>query len=707
MTYTEQGTAMHDTDSKDPGSRLFRFAVIADTHVNPEDGRSSSPFAVNGRANERAGAVTADVNRWAPSLVVHVGDLVHPVPELPSFRPACERFKSLARAVKAPLHVLSGNHDVGDKRVDWMPAGTVTQEAVEQYRSIFGRDFYSFDAEGCHFILINAQVINSGLPAEAEQRAWLEKDFSDNAGKRTFFFTHYPPYVSERTEPSNYDNIDEPGRTWLLDLIGRHQPEALFAGHVHNQWYDCYEHTELYILPSTAFVRQDYAELFKIGPLREYGRDDATKLGYYVVDVHERGHVAHFIRTNGAARAGEIRASAGAPESPVHTKTNHFAPVGVDMRHAWVEWIDVAATGGVQEFERKRTRNDYPALALWEMGVRKLRVPVQDLLDPPVRARMALLRKLGHRYTAYAFGVPAESALSVIDQNKGLIDGLEIVTTIDNAAAAMERMVPFKQRGLRVFLSKLRRHEDAKFDGSHFNHFINHGFVLAEHEQLEQLLALPAARECIDGFVVRVPKGSSPWHDLHASLRLADALRVRTMLQVRLAADNPAEPVDDDFFIANRVAETVFAALSVPQADVFFDTFVDVDRNYFPHHGFVDRRYDPRPASYVYRHLHAVLARYAGALEGHSAGVEDKVQWFAAQEGKCRWVLLTAAKPIAVRNVALRDPLGVLQSVVCIDLVSGAKQRASCSGNRVTFAEPVLTNGPVLLAQRDASSWRK
>ena len=33
----------------------------------------------------------------------------------------------LAAALKAPLHLVSGNHDVGDKKVDWMPAGAVTQ----------------------------------------------------------------------------------------------------------------------------------------------------------------------------------------------------------------------------------------------------------------------------------------------------------------------------------------------------------------------------------------------------------------------------------------------------------------------------------------------------------------------------------------------------------------------------------------------------
>lgn len=502
---------MHELDGRDFGDLSFRFVVIADTHVNAEDGKTSSPFAANAKANTRAHAVLADIDRWAPAFVAHVGDIVHPVPELPSFEPACVRFKALAAGLRAPLYLACGNHDVGDKPVDWMPAGTVTQAHVDAYRRIFGPDFYSFDANACHFIVINAQVINSGLPAEAEQRAWLELDFEQHKDKRTFLFTHYPPYVSDRFEAPSYDNIDEPGRTWLLELIRKYRPEALFAGHVHNQWYGLFERTELYILPSTAFVRQDYTELFRVVPLRDYGRDDTPKLGYYIVDVHQRGHVAHFIRSDGAEAPANVSGSLDAPRSPVHTKTNLAAAVGVDMRHAWIEWTDIAATGGVQEFERKRTRNDYPLIALWEMGCRKLRVPLQDLLDPPVRERMRLLRRLGHRFTAYVFGTPGAAAQATLNEHRGIVEALEVITPWERAIHVARELAPLRSAlGVRVYLSKLRHHEDAKFDGSKFNHFINHGFVPAEHEALAAFARSPEARAGVDGFVVRIPKDKMP-----------------------------------------------------------------------------------------------------------------------------------------------------------------------------------------------------
>jgi hypothetical protein len=678
------------------GALKFRFVVLADTHLNAVDGRSSSPFAVNARANERAHAIFETVDSWQPAFIVHVGDIVHPVPELPSFVPACERFKTLARSIKVPLHLVPGNHDVGDKPVEWMPAGTVTQENVERYREIFGPDFYSFDACGVHCVVIDAQIINSGLAAEAEQRAWLEQDLLSHRGERMFFFIHYPPYVSEPDEPGSYDNLDEPGRSWLLDLLRRYRPEALFAGHVHNQWYDIFEQTELYILPSTAFVRQDYAELFHVEPLGEFGRDDWTKLGYYVVDVYESGHVAHFIRSDGALSAANLT-DRSAPASPIHTKTSVFAPLGVDMRHAWVEWVDVAATGGVQEFARKRTRNDYPALALWEMGIRRLRVPLQDLADAKVRSRMSLLRRLGHRFTAYVFGLPSDTLRQALDEHAALIDALEVVVTLDRGPGLLRPLAELRAAsGLCVWLSKLRRHEDAKYDGSHYNHFINHGFVPAEHEQMQQLLARSEARAALDGFVARVARTQSAWRELREWESLANGLNVRLAAQVRLAADNPAEPVMDDLANANRVAETLLAAACSRRLDVFLDTFCDVDRNYFPHHGLVDRRYDPRLAARVVANLHAVLQETGAPLQPLDAGRCDRLQWYAARAPNEELVLLAPEVPLDVND--LRLPLTAGEGRLrAVELATGRHVQVERAAERLQLPEASAIDAPLLL----------
>lgn len=665
---------MHALNGKDFGKHLFRFVVIADTHINQEEGKSSSPYAVNALANARTRYVISEINRLAPEFVIHLGDIVHPVPELPSYPAAAAQFKALAQALQPKLYLIPGNHDVGDKPVEWMPAGTVTGASVELYRRHFGRDFHAFDANGCHFITINAQIINSGLKAERAQKKWIEKDFAENRSKRTFFCTHYPPYISDHKEPSSYDNIDEPGRTWLLKLVDRYKPEALFAGHVHNLWYDLHAATECYILPSTAFVRHDYSELYKVEPGDEQGRNDAAKLGYFLVDVHANGHVAHWIRTHGAMLGPDASMPDTQRLPPVHTKTNLHAVAGVDLRHPWAEIVEIAASGGVQEFERKKARNDYPLYALWEMGVRKLRVPLHDLLDTQVRARMQLLASLGHSFTVYHFGIPAGTALTALKQARRAITALEVILPGSKMKSALPGLLRLKEKtGCRVVLSKLRKHEDAKYDGSRFDHFINHGFVLTEHDQLKTLLAARGARKAIDSVVFRIVRERSPWDDLPAVRDLCRALGIAGSIQLRLAANNPAEVLADDLATANRTAESLVAAFACPQLEMFFDTFIDIDRGYFARNGFFDRRYNPRPASRVYANLHSALASALPLeLSGETPAVPGgQLKCFSS--ARKLWLLLLPAPRMELRQIPLgARPPAATAKVSKIDLASGA-----------------------------------
>src|SRR5262249_31404104 len=128
------------------GPLLFSFVVVADTHVNEQDGTSSSPYRTNHLANARARHVFQDIAAMspAPAFVVHLGDIVHPVPSLPTFSDAVSQFKAIASPVKVPVHLVPGNHDVGDKRVDWMPADQVCSQYLDIYRGAFGADYYAF-----------------------------------------------------------------------------------------------------------------------------------------------------------------------------------------------------------------------------------------------------------------------------------------------------------------------------------------------------------------------------------------------------------------------------------------------------------------------------------------------------------------------------------------------------------------------------------
>ena len=273
--------------STELGKRLFTFAVVTDTHVNFGETECNSEFEINKRANGRLRHVVRDLNRHDLAFVMHLGDVVHPVPALTDlYEQAAARFHEVAAELRHPLYLAPGNHDIGDKPIVWGPGGVVREEFIELWNKNFGPNYQAFDHGDCRFYLVDAQIINSGLAhrGRADGLVGSRSGRGRRRGKAPLSrHAHYPPFLTEAGEDEHFDNIAEPGRSWLLNLLGRHGAEALFSGHVHNFWYNRHGGTDYYALPSTAFVRQDYAEIFRASPPPETegGRSDFAKLGYF------------------------------------------------------------------------------------------------------------------------------------------------------------------------------------------------------------------------------------------------------------------------------------------------------------------------------------------------------------------------------------------------------------------------------------------
>jgi 3',5'-cyclic AMP phosphodiesterase CpdA len=150
--------------------------------VNEDENFSASPYPANAEANRRARYVFAQINRINPRLVLHLGDMINPVPELPSFAASAANFNAIAADLTMPIHLMPGNHDIGDKPVSWMPAGRIISGFSDQYRKTFGKAYFAVEEEGCHFVMLNSPLVNSGLPEEAEQADWFEGYLKANKG---------------------------------------------------------------------------------------------------------------------------------------------------------------------------------------------------------------------------------------------------------------------------------------------------------------------------------------------------------------------------------------------------------------------------------------------------------------------------------------------------------------------------------------------
>ena len=62
------------------GSLLFKIALVSDTHVNEREDASASPYPANAEANARARHAFSQINQNKPAFIVHLGDMINPVP---------------------------------------------------------------------------------------------------------------------------------------------------------------------------------------------------------------------------------------------------------------------------------------------------------------------------------------------------------------------------------------------------------------------------------------------------------------------------------------------------------------------------------------------------------------------------------------------------------------------------------------------------
>ena len=632
------------------GERLFTFAVITDTHVNHGETETNSEFNINVRANGRMRHVIHDLNGQEFAFVIHLGDLVHPVPARPDlYEMAAECFRQQVVELRHPIHVVPGNHDIGDKPINWGLGGVACDDYIKLWKKNFGANYQSFEHHGCRFFLLDSQIINTGLTAETEQKIWLETemDAATNVGQRIFINVHYPLFLTDADEDEHFDNLANPGRSWLLNLMERHGVEAQFSGHVHNFWFNRYGVTNCYALPSTAFVRQDYAEMYRATPLpgTEGGRSDLAKLGYFVVHVHESGHICQWVRTFGAIAEPEgIVAQPVDHMMPVHPLQNPHSRFGFDMRQNWLEIVEIPPSGSLDEFDRKRIRNDYALMALIETGVRRVRIPVSDLLNPEHLARLYECACLGLRFTLFSFGFPDDRLLETVRHAKGLVDIWEICNTAEELPATVDVVrATVKEVGVSLYLSRLRTKEDQESAGGKYHHMIVHGFSPVDDEQITRIANLTD----VAGLVFRIEGATSPWQAARSVIDVCRGHGLKASLHIRMTKGAPGLQQTDDHWVASRLAEAVAAACAYDDTYVYADTFADVDRGYYRRHGVVDRFYNPRPAFEVVRQLTTAFAQVRSFLPGN-----EGAQVSLIGEGGQRFELVRETSPEASGNSA-------------------------------------------------------
>ena len=333
------------------------------------------------------------------------------------------------------------------------------------------------------------------------------------------------------------------------------------------------------------------------------GRHDGAKLGYAVVQVHGEGHLNHIIRTHGRTDdpAGESGGNPPTMRSPlplVHGLAPNRGGVGLYLRQPWCDSADIPTPWGLDAFSRKRVRNDYPLLALWEMGVRNLRLPLDDLADAETRSRMAELTALGHRFTAYSYGLPKGAARQALAGHGHILSAWEVIAPTTSAPELLADIAALK--GTTPVYFNAHRVDGEAFSSSH-------GLSADERGTVEALLALDGAREAIDGMVFGIGWWDAPLPAMAAAQNSVAGLGLMAAVHVQFAHRKPLGQDETERHDANRIAEAVVGALAYGDVAVFLDNFTGIDRGYYFSGGLVDRLYNPLPGANIVRNLHAAL----------------------------------------------------------------------------------------------------
>lgn len=233
---------------------------------------------------------------------------------------------------------------------------------------------------------------------------------------------------------------------------------------------------------------------------------------------------------------------------------------------------------------------------------------MSDLVNKQIRNRMEMLATMGHRFTIFRFGIPSQNERNLLQLYSHLLEAFEIILPWNEVEKEVNNLQIFhKSMQVPLFLANIASSANQVQNGSKFTHYVSYGFRIENYEDFHNFLGSVESKKFADGFVFEIGWDESPCKALMKIDRYVKDSGIEAIANVRLASENPAEYLSDDICVANRVAETLLATSSTDNVKVFLDTFMDLDRGYFPRIGLYDRRYNRRPGSFIFANIQGVL----------------------------------------------------------------------------------------------------
>jgi 3',5'-cyclic AMP phosphodiesterase CpdA len=225
------------------------FLQISDSHMGFDKPANPNAKGTLEEAIERIKAIPTK-----PAFMIHTGDITHLSKE--SEFDDAEKIISQA---KLDVHYVPGEHDVIDPEIKLYK---------ERYgRGTKGPGYYSFDANGVHFIgLVNVANLKGGGMGSLgdEQLAWMEDDLKGrSASTPIVVFAHIPLWT---LYPEWGWGTEDSGRA--LAYMKRFGSVTVLNGHIHQVMQKVEGNVTFHTARSTAFPQPAPGTAPSPGPMK-------------------------------------------------------------------------------------------------------------------------------------------------------------------------------------------------------------------------------------------------------------------------------------------------------------------------------------------------------------------------------------------------------------------------------------------------------
>ena len=213
----------------------FSFVQISDTHIGFK--KPANPDTL-GTLRETIAKIKALPVQ--PDFVLHTGDITHlATPE------QFDMAQTALSEIKVPVHFIPGEHDIAD--------GTNPQPYLDRFgKGTKGEGWYSFDANGVHFIGL-ISVVHLGDKGQgtlgAEQIKWLRDDVAHLSSSTPIVVMSHFPLWSLFPDWS-WGTVDG---AVALAALKRFGSVTVLNGHIHQVQQKVEGHITFHTARSTAY----------------------------------------------------------------------------------------------------------------------------------------------------------------------------------------------------------------------------------------------------------------------------------------------------------------------------------------------------------------------------------------------------------------------------------------------------------------------